>query len=283
MIQTDNKNYSKLSQYQGKENDNKIIIVSDKNQKEYRDTSNELRNYWEIGKNAAAKVNKILNKLIAILHEEHPSWSITKIAYTIWVQHEDLEGFSRPTIVSKLDNDNRKLLHNKGGKRLPTKSNNIKIEKSSNNVDDRVSLRNADQIKNAESATVIENNANEIIKEFPKQTAEEYTLNESLKENDTYLTPHNELQITKQLLQEARETIGELNLKIQDLSLNKITPPSLVLENNSNEVIKGTAYLEFGSETIDDIKVEYNNITKRFYLKVDESIVKAFYTKVYNE
>ena len=241
-----------------------------------------LRNQWGIGKKAAAEVKKILNKLIAILHEEHPSWSITKIAYTLWVQHQDLEGFSRPTILGKLDDDNRRLLHNKDGKHLPTKSNNIKIEKSSNNIDDRLSLRKANQIKNAESASVIENNANEIIKEFPKQTAEEYTLNESLKENDTYLTLHNELQNTKQRLQEARETIGELNITIQDLSLNKITPPSLVLENNSNEVIKGTAYLEFGSETIDDIKVEYNNITKRFYLKVDESVVKAFYMKVYN-
>ena len=40
LIQTGNKNYSKIRPYQGEENDTKII-VSDKNQKEYGDTSNE--------------------------------------------------------------------------------------------------------------------------------------------------------------------------------------------------------------------------------------------------
>lgn len=37
MIQTDNKNYSKTCQYHGEEKYNKIIIISDKNQKEYLD------------------------------------------------------------------------------------------------------------------------------------------------------------------------------------------------------------------------------------------------------
>ena len=171
MIQTDNKNYSKILQYQGGENDTKIII-SDKNQKEYQEISNKLRNYWEIGKNAAAEVNKILNKLIAILHEEHPSWSITKIAYTIWVQHEDLEGFSRPTILRKLDDDNRRLLHNKGGKRLPTKSYNNEPKNSAfkiNREEKKHNFATSYQFQNSESNTrTNDNETTKILDKVPE-------------------------------------------------------------------------------------------------------------------
>ena len=229
MIQTDNKNYSKIPQYQGKENDTKRILLSDKNQKEYREISNKLRNYWEIGKNAAAEVNKILNKLIAILHDEHPSWSITKIAYTICIQHEDLEGFSRPTILSKLDDDNRRLLYNKGGKGLPTKSYNNEPKNSAfkiNREEKKHNFATAYQFKNSESNT--RTNDNEPKKKLDKAPE---SLDQELEQkneqrfdgNDVYLTQyHHDLQTTKQSLYEARMQIEEQDQKIQELTIKNL-------------------------------------------------------------
>ena len=202
---------------------NGSIILSDKNKEEFNRTSHELRTHWKIGRNAAEEVTKRINNLVVILHEEHPDWSITKIAYNIWIQHQDLEGFSRPTILSKLNDENRKLLRNKDGKGLPTKSNNKNLEESSTPIDETLYLSTAHQIKNAESVPITEEQTDEMLKELLKPIEEDSTSNDPLQENKSYLTQqYRELQTTKQLLQEARKQIEQLNEKVQELSIKLV-------------------------------------------------------------
>lgn len=78
--------------------------------KEFTETNNKVRNEWEVGRKAARNVAKNLNELVAIIHKEHPDWTIKKIARQIWIANEDLEGFSTDTIYRNLNDDNRALL-----------------------------------------------------------------------------------------------------------------------------------------------------------------------------
>jgi hypothetical protein len=85
-------------------------MISKKKEKEFNFISRELESYWDIGRNAAQEVGKRVNILISILHEDHPDWSFNKIANTLSIKFEHLEGFSRATIYRNINESNRRLL-----------------------------------------------------------------------------------------------------------------------------------------------------------------------------
>ena len=77
---------------------------------EYKQLREEFRYHWEEGRIAAEKAGKDLNEMVSLIHKENPEWSISKIANKIWIDNEDLEGFSKNTIYRNLNDDNRTLL-----------------------------------------------------------------------------------------------------------------------------------------------------------------------------
>jgi hypothetical protein len=234
LSQTQTKVSSKIGQSKCGEDDIEIAKVSDNNEKRYREASGELKTFWNIGRKAAEEVNKRLNIMVKILHEEHPDWSINRIAHQIWIENEDLDGFSKDKIYRKLDQVNRSLIdqakqnRNKVLEKSVLSSKHKIIEDSSitnNNNDDcinnKINLPPTYQITNAEITTITENENNRILKDLP-EPIEETLSNQYSQENNSNLSLYQELQIARQLLQEAREQIEELNQKVQELAIEKV-------------------------------------------------------------
>lgn len=95
----------------------------------------------------------------------------------------------------------------------------------------------------------------------------------SFEDTENYLRQYREFETTKQLLQEARMKIEDQEQKIQQLAINQI---------NTNIIRRGIASLELGSEVIESVKCEYDINKNKFSLRVDDSVVKAFWRKVWN-
>ena len=229
-----NNTSNNLSYFDSKIN-NKITIVSDKNKNRYNDAKCEFKTYFEKGINLLEEAKKRINIMVTILHEEYPDWSIRKIAYQIWLENEDIEGFSKDKIYRNLDEANILLLN-------PTKQNRKKVlgesvltnkhkileESSTTNTDAdadkdyKSNLPTIYQTKHAENIKIKEEKANGNIKDLPNSTKEYFLSNKTLQENNPYLTQYQELQTTKQLLDEARIQIEEQDQKIKELSIEKV-------------------------------------------------------------
>lgn len=210
--------------------DNKITLVSDKNKKRYNDAKCEFKTYFEKGIKVLDEAKKRINVMVTILHEEYPDWSIRKIAYQIWLENEDVEGFSKDKVYRNLDEVNLLLLDQTKqnrkkvlGESVITNKHKI-IEDSSNtnndaDKDNKISVPTVYQIKNAENIKVTESN-------------------KPLQEDDPYLTQYQELQTTKQLLEEARMQIEEQDQKIKELTIEKVATCGKRFTFNCNLEVK---------------------------------------------
>lgn len=76
----------------------------------YKLVRQEFRYNWEEGRIAAQKAGHDLNEMVKLIHDEYPDWGFNRIAKKIWIDNEDLEGFSRSTIKRYLDESNLQLL-----------------------------------------------------------------------------------------------------------------------------------------------------------------------------
>ena len=90
-------------------------IITTTNNNKYTDErfnrdSREFTVHWNMGLEAARKAAIKLNDMVSGLHQQHKDWSFTKIAKTIWIKNQELEGFTTQTIRKKLDEDNLKLI-----------------------------------------------------------------------------------------------------------------------------------------------------------------------------
>ena len=92
--------------------------------------SREFCVHWDMGREAARKANIKLNDMVAGLHEQHPDWTFTKIAKTLWLKHQHLEGFTLGTIRQKLDDNNQKLIDS--SKQHPPKPKEEEEEEDNN-------------------------------------------------------------------------------------------------------------------------------------------------------
>ena len=76
----------------------------------YKLVRQEFRYNWEEGRIAAQKAGDDLNEMVKLINDEYPDWSFSRIAKKIWIDNEDLEGFSRRTIKRYLDDSTIQLL-----------------------------------------------------------------------------------------------------------------------------------------------------------------------------
>lgn len=94
---------------------------------DYKKESARFREAWIEGTKQAKIAHEALNRMIVILHEDNPDWSMREIALTIAIDHADLEGFSKTKIYNELSEENRRILQDtgfpKGGKRKNPKKN----------------------------------------------------------------------------------------------------------------------------------------------------------------
>jgi hypothetical protein len=98
--------------------------------KRFEKKNDEVRAYYleklETDRNLGIKIDE----LVDIVHDEHPDWSLTKIAQYICAENEDLDGFSSKTIYDKIS-DEKRILY---GRSEMIRSNNNNKTKLQNKV-----------------------------------------------------------------------------------------------------------------------------------------------------
>jgi hypothetical protein len=78
--------------------------------KRFERKNEEVRAYYVNYKKCEDELRNKINELAFIVHDEHPDWSLNKIAHFIWVANQDLDGFSKKEIYRKVTDENRILL-----------------------------------------------------------------------------------------------------------------------------------------------------------------------------
>ena len=166
-----------------------------------------------------------------------------------------------------MDDDNRRLLYNKVGKCLPTKSYNNEPKNSAfkiNRAEKEHNFATAYQFQNSESNTRTNDETKKILDKTPESLDPELQKNEQpLEGNDVYLTQyHHDLQTTKRLLYEARMQIEEQNQKIQELTIKN-------LNFNANKIVTELYTLDYKDQELPLICKFYYK-TESFVITFDE-------------
>ena len=206
-------------------NDEKLVVGS------YTQLKEEFRYHWEEGRIAATKAAENLNDMVSLLKKENPDWKISRIANKIWIDNEDLEGFSKNTIYRNLNENNKALLD-------PIKQQNASADRNNVLVD---SVPTWEQNVIEESSIPPLNEQEEIQREWdlpePTTTEEQektphpdfkdpwidYVARTATKFKD--LPKIDQLYKLcaelKQELETTKKTNGELEERIQQLSIQK--------------------------------------------------------------
>jgi hypothetical protein len=74
-------------------------------EKEYHDLSAKFKEEWASLTENMESIKTIIVKMVGVLREIHPDWSIRRIIYKIAADHNGLKGFNRTTIWQQLPED----------------------------------------------------------------------------------------------------------------------------------------------------------------------------------
>ncbi|MGE5634008.1 MAG: hypothetical protein ACM3VV_02135 [Deltaproteobacteria bacterium] len=169
---------------------------------EYKQLRGEFRYHWEEGRIAAEKAGKDLNEMVSLIHKEFPEWSISKIAKKIWIDNEDLDGFSQRTVYNNLNENNKALLD-------PSFQNNAKknnvIEESIATLQPNVIEDSSIHVGTGPSPSF----GKVIGEDLPEPTEE---IKKHFDEESSY-----EVRELKNNLENSNKTIQELGERIQQL------------------------------------------------------------------
>ena len=191
----------------------------------YRQLKEEFRYHWEEGRIAANKAAENLNDMVSLLKKENPEWSINKIAKKIWIDNEDLDGFSQRTVYNNLDENNKALLD-------PTKQQNASGRRN-NVLEDSVATVQHKVIEDSyiTSASNDSNDINDyqnVVYQSTQPITEEENIEptEEIKSFDTDQQEQQkdsfEVRQLKQQLESSDKTIQELKEAVEQLSRQKI-------------------------------------------------------------
>jgi hypothetical protein len=80
----------------------------------YHDAVNEFKAIWPNYRSVVRDLSEPINKMINVVFEVHPEWSVRRVINTIAADLSDLKGFSVRHLYRFLDDKNRARIHKRG-------------------------------------------------------------------------------------------------------------------------------------------------------------------------
>ena len=245
------------------------------------------RYHWCEGRFQAKEFAKYINGMVIILHENNPDWSINRIAKQMWIDFQDLEGFSKSTIYNYLDDYNKRLLKPTG--RPKKKNYKDEFQALETNVPEDSSTerekRLIQYLKAARKDFEDQDKALEQLKQENKQLKEDKANldPEHLKKisdlkdiefehNEKLLEKNREIEGLKEILKDKDSQIEDLGYELDKASVNIKS----VIELQQNEPVTENQrtvtrkyQLQHKDQTIPLICI-FDYDTKSFTISVDE-------------
>jgi hypothetical protein len=181
--------------------------------------SREFCVHWDMGREAARKANIKLNDMVAGLHEQHPNWAFTKIAKTLWLKHQHLEGFTPQTIRKKLDDNNLNLIdstkkHTPKPKEEEEENDNNVLEQSGYNGHNQKVIEESSTFPGQEEIQMTEEEADEILKDVPEPTDEIKEFSKERQEESKEVRQLNDqIESSNKIIQDLEERIRQLSIQ----------------------------------------------------------------------
>jgi hypothetical protein len=128
----------------------------------YHDAVNEFKAMWPNYRNVVRELAEPINKMINVVFEVHPEWSVRRVINTIAADLSDLKGFSVRHLYRFLDHENRARIYKKG---LPDGTTELlETDQEESSRRERERQENEESAKNVSSAYGIDSS-----KESPMQ------------------------------------------------------------------------------------------------------------------
>ena len=190
------------------------------NDEKFNKDSKEFCVHWDMGREAARKANIKLNEMVSGLHKQHENWSYTKIAKTLWLKHQHLEGFTTKIIRKKLDENNLKLIDS-SKQHPPTPKVEQEENEEENNVIEHCGPTDGDQ-KVIEHSSISPTNLEEEI-QITEDEADEILKEEGVPIAETTATEEEpEVIYDPQLITNYIKKIAKLEEEIAKLKIERI-------------------------------------------------------------
>ena len=183
----------------------------------YKLVRQEFRYNWEEGRSAAQKAGNDLNEMVKLIHDEYPDWGFNRIAKKIWIDNEDLEGFSRSTIKRYLDESNLQLLGLVDNSTGEEKIKDIEDSSGTKGVQGGHLLSHNNDTEQSSSSSSTTPAAGAPTTTAPPEPAEPTTEEEEDEEEEE----SDQVKELKQQIQDSKKTNLELEEKLEQLTIQK--------------------------------------------------------------